>query len=318
MANPSSSQFSRYLRVRRRRKHKKLMLLAAVLLCFAVMLYSLIHLIAYFSNSVATRRANEQLQSIYEEAAQTGDADLPALENSPAPVETPGAVEMPAPMEKRGLLEEYQWLRGDVLPEMYALYSENDDTIAWLKISGVVNLPVVYRDNSYYLNRDFYGKTSPSGTLFLDENTPFAPKTQQLVIHGHNMHDGSMFGQLSHYRRADYARDHAIVYLSTLCRKEVYVVFAVLVVPDSPQKEGFIPYNSYPVFSSAEQCYAYLDLVRSQSLHSIPIDVDASDALLTLSTCLEDDRVVIFCRRLRPDESEASIYTALLQPPAQN
>lgn len=76
--------------------------------------------------------------------------------------------------------------------------------MAWLRIPDVVSLPVVCRDNTYYLNHDFFGRESDSGTLFLDEAHSLEYGTQYMVIHGHNMYDGSMFGLLSHYRKSGY------------------------------------------------------------------------------------------------------------------
>ncbi len=53
--------------------------------------------------------------------------------------------------------------------DMVELKRLNRDTVGWISISGVVDLPVVWRDNSYYLNHDFQGQKSGAGTLFLDK-----------------------------------------------------------------------------------------------------------------------------------------------------
>lgn len=118
---------------------------------------------------------------------------------------------------------------GDVLPDMMDLLGRNPDTVGWIGISGIVHLPVVYRDNAYYLTHDFDGKRNDSGALFLDQGTPVTAQTQNLLIHGHSMYDGSMFG------------------------------------------------------------------------------------LLTLSTCVDDDRLVIFARKLRADETRDEIISAVEQ-----
>ena len=55
-----------------------------------------------------------------------------------------------------------------------------------------------------------------SGTLFLDEFHPLRETTQHLLIHGHNMKDGSMFGLLTHYRQPLYWQKHPFISLSTL------------------------------------------------------------------------------------------------------
>ena len=54
---------------------------------------------------------------------------------------------------------------GDILPDMLKLIRTNPDTVGWISINGIVHLPVVYRDNTYYLTHDFNGHHNTSGTL---------------------------------------------------------------------------------------------------------------------------------------------------------
>ena len=107
----------------------------------------------------------------------------------------------------------------DILSDMQKLAKENPDTVGWIGIGGVVYQPVVYRDNEFYLNHDFTGAKNASGTLFLDVNSPLAEDTQNLLIHGHSMNDGSMFGILTHYRKLEFLRRHPLITFSTLWEK---------------------------------------------------------------------------------------------------
>ncbi len=47
-------------------------------------------------------------------------------------------------------------------------------------------------------------------------------------------------------------------------------------------------------------------------LYSRYLDVNYSDTLLTLSTCYEDDRLVLYARRQRKDESASDVQHAKL------
>lgn len=200
-----------------------------------------------------------------------------------------------------------------VLPEMAALLHDNPDTVGWLSISGVLRLPVVYRDNDYYLDHDFYGAVNKSGTLFLDENHPLTARTQNLLIHGHSMNDGSMFGLLTHYRRADYLRQHGLISFSTLYEKDTYAVFAVLLVSSKTGDARYFNYFTHPNFATDAEFEAYIRDVRERSLHSIPVDVVPGDAFITLSTCMDDDRLVVLARRLRPGETRDELVSAIEQ-----
>ena len=197
---------------------------------------------------------------------------------------------------------------GDIQPDMRKLIKTNPDTIGWLRIAGVVDLPVVYRDNQYYLTHDFNGHHNSSGTLFLDQSHPFSARTQNLLIHGHSMFDGSMFGLLTHYQKLDSLRQHPLISFSTLYEKETYVVFAVLNVDPAA-----FDFYSHPTFASDSSFDAYIASVRAHSRFEIPVDVQPTDALLTLSTCIDDDRLVVLARRTRADETRDELICAVDQ-----
>lgn len=294
-----------YNRKRRRRGVRRL-LPAAV--CIALIAFGAGKLIAYFARSHSVKQTNAALQEIYEQAPSPA-----ALPEATAEAVSPEVIPSETVLPEAHLRSEYQFLSGEMLPRMRELFEKNGDLVAWVRIPGVVSLPVVYRDNTYYLNHDFSGKSSAAGTLFLDERHPLTVQTQHLLIHGHNMHDGSMFGLLSHYRGLDYVLEHGLVSLSTLYREETYALFAVLIVPDDPGDAGYVPYAGTAAFQSEGQFNAFIRNLRENSLYAIPIDVQPDDALLTLSTCLDEDKLVLVCRRLRAGETEETLRQALNQ-----
>ena len=64
-------------------------------------------------------------------------------------------------------------------------------------------------DPEYYLHRAFDGSKSFGGTPFLGEAS--GVDTKCLIIYGHNMKNGSIFGTLDSYKKADYWKEHPIV-----------------------------------------------------------------------------------------------------------
>ena len=199
----------------------------------------------------------------------------------------------------------------DILADMQKLCRENPDTVGWISISGTVHLPVVYRDNEFYLTHDFTGAKNASGTLFLDENSPITPDTQNLLIHGHSMNDGSMFGILTHYRKLDFLRQHPLISFSTLWEKESYAVFAVLLVSSKAEDANYFNYFDHASFASDAYFYDYIRDLKRRSKFEIPVDVESSDALLTMSTCIDDDRLVVVARRLRAGETKDELISAV-------
>ena len=109
----------------------------------------------------------------------------------------------------------------EVLPRYRSLYEQNPDLIGWLRIDGTgIDLPVVQTpgDNEYYLRRGFDRFYAVGGTLFLDERCSVEPDapTDNWLIYGHNMRDGSMFGQLVRYRDEAFCQAHPTFTFDTL------------------------------------------------------------------------------------------------------
>ena len=203
----------------------------------------------------------------------------------------------------------YHQTSGDMLPQMRAMREINTDLQGWLTIGGVLDLPVVYRNNTFYLDHSFELKKSDAGTLFLDENHPVKETTQNLLIYGHNMRDGAMFGLLTHYQRADYLKKHPFIRFSTLWGEEEYAVFAVVSASTNPGDERFVSFFTHPTFSSDREFEAYVTGLKDLSCHNTYINVKPGDALLTLCTCVGDDRLIVAARRIRPNESKAILQT---------
>lgn len=312
-------QVHRTYRTSRRKKKPRLNpRLLLMLMCVAVGVVALVQLIGWAGRAVSTWQTNRELQAMRDEAAQMASAVTQAPFMTPyaqseatatpvgtaAPQRTPVQLVTVTPLPADRIFHRQA---GEMLPEMQTLYQKNKDLVGWLTIPGVVDLPVVYRDNSYYLYRDFYRKDSKNGTLFLDEHHPLKSTTQHMVIHGHNMTDGSMFGLLPHYRDKAYVLEHGVVTFSTLYEKEIYAVVAVAVTPEDMTRPNAIPYIGMTTFSSEAALSYYMDKVRAGALYNIYLDVKSTDALLTLSTCLGDDRLLLVCRRLRAGETESEV-----------
>ena len=262
--------------------------------------------------SIRTANTNRQLASLHtfeEWAAPEAKAAAPALKSAlklsymgmpDGSAITVTAVNAVTPLRSTA---------GDILPDMRKLLKTNRDTVGWLEIKGIFSLPVVYRDNEYYLTHDFNGDQNTSGTLFLDKNHPLTADAQHLLIYGHNMRDGSMFGLLTHYRRADYLKKHPFISFSTLWEEEEYVIFAVVNASIDPQDERYITFFTHPSFSSDEEFETYVKRLKAMSCHKTYINVKSGDALLTLCTCVGNDRLIVAARRIRPNESKTTLQT---------
>lgn len=282
-----------------------------IVLCAAVFAFSAFQLIRYAADSARTKRENASLAQLHRETAaeETPETPLTALppENTPAPTDPPASrlrPEVSATPTQRAFRT---WAASSEGGNAAVMKRFNRDYCFWLKVEGEIDLPVVYRDNVYYLDHAFYGGKANSGTLFLDEYSPLTPETQQLIVHGHNMKDGSMFGRLNHYERASYAKTHAFASVETAVGTEEYVLFAAAIAEVRDGALVGVPYVSYPTFPSDRVFDSYISRLKQASFLKIPVDVEAGDALLTLSTCEGDDRLIVCFRRVRPGETKEEL-----------
>lgn len=74
----------------------------------------------------------------------------------------------------------------------------NSDIVGWIAIPDTrIDYPFVIKDdNDYYLRRDLYGKQATAGSLFMDYRCDKDFNNFNTIIYGHNMKNGSMFGDL--------------------------------------------------------------------------------------------------------------------------
>lgn len=194
------------------------------------------------------------------------------------------------------------------------LYAQNPHVVGWLEMDPDIALPVVQWDNSFYMDHDFDGNESVAGTLFVDSRNTLWPQDDHILIYGHNMKDGSMFGSLNNYRNVGFLRATTCIQFNTIYGDAQYVPFALFdasMTKDDPNYFKLIRLN----FSEEQPFDAFLEDVQSRSLFNIPVDVNEDDQLLSLVTCsysMDNGRFIIMCRKLREGETPEQM-SALLQ-----
>ena len=192
-----------------------------------------------------------------------------------------------------------------ILPSFKDIYEQNNDLVGWLYIADTpVDYPVLQSEvRDYYLNRDFYGKYNSNGQLILDSACdPWTP-SYNLVISGHNMISGKMFGQLKDYSSKYYWADHKLIEFDSLIREGTYVVFAAFFSADYDVNEEGFRYNADIRYELDAELW--LEEVFENRLYNTGIDVEFGDEFLTLTTCMyqrENGRFVVVARRVREGE----------------
>jgi sortase B len=125
--------------------------------------------------------------------------------------------------------------------QMHELKIQNSDTAGYLSIEGtVIQYPVVRgKDNSYYEKHTFSKKKNASGAIFMDSKNSMDLNDFNIVLYGHNMKDGSMFHELTQYRKISFTRDHRYIVLTGLYEKKTFYVFSAYTCDQTTDVRGF-------------------------------------------------------------------------------
>lgn len=302
--------------------------LAALIVCVVVFLTCFFLLVRYAYNILISRNASARLEDAYIEAQQTNTETPAPATPTPAPTAAPtaalAAVPIAAPTQARPLTALDIWpttyasnptMR--VSPIFYQLQAQNKDIIGWLKIEDVLEEAVLQRDNDYYLTHNVLKQKSLTGALFLDENCDLDTVPTQMLIHGHNMKEGAMFGSLKKYKVKDasFYRAHPFIDFNTIYENGRYVIFAVGEVDIRSGRPDYLPFWQNTRFSSADAFMAYVERAQLLSHYRCNVEVVPGDRLLTLSTCTGTDdnkRLIVMARKIRDGENEFELNMSIL------
>lgn len=164
------------------------------------------------------------------------------------------------------------------------LHNENNDYLFWLYIPKTkIDYPVMMsKDNKDYLHSSFYKEKLYSGTLFIDALSNKRENQENLIVYGHNMKDGSMFGTLKKWRSAKYFNEHKFIEVYTEKEKRVYLIFAVREVSSNMD----LLHYKLDGFTNEE----YIQDARNNHIHFREFeDQYKNNQIMTLSTCMSND-----------------------------
>ncbi len=190
-----------------------------------------------------------------------------------------------------------------MLARFEKLYEENKDLTAWISIEGmVIDYPVMQcEDDEYYLHHDFYGKEDKYGCLYVRDRAD-VENGVNFIIYGHNMRDGSMFGDLDLYRDENFCREHSMISFDTLYEERVYEIISVFRSQIYDSDDEVFKYYQFYEADTEEDFDLFYENIKELSLYDTGVTAEFGDTFLTLSTCayhVEDGRFVVVAKRCR-------------------
>ena len=175
--------------------------------------------------------------------------------------------------------EKIQYNDFEILKKYKKVYEKNNDLVGWIKIKDTnIDYPVMQTkdDYSYYLKRNFNKKSSIYGTPFVGDGCGINPNSDNVIIYGHNMKNGSMFNNIKSYTEQDFADKHPYVYIylpdGTVSR---YKVVAAHIIP-----EESLLYNTGITDIQA----FYQEMLKTSDI-KVDFEQAAGNPVITLSTC---------------------------------
>ncbi|MCM1304858.1 MAG: class B sortase [Lachnospiraceae bacterium] len=180
----------------------------------------------------------------------------------------------------------------------------NEDMGAWLQIPGTdIDYPVMWtpRDEEYYLHRDFDGSANDNGCLILDTDSCLDPLTTNLIIHGHNMRSGAMFGTLTDYEKESFCQEHKDIILYTEECQRNYEVIAVFRSQVFRKSDKVFKFYQFFQADTQEEFDDFYDNIKEMSLYDTGVTAEFGDHFITLSTCVyhvENGRFVVVAKEV--------------------
>lgn len=193
----------------------------------------------------------------------------------------------------------------------------NSDIKGWIQINDTkIDYPILQCksdniDNQFYLYHDYKKNSSSFGSIFIDYRSKKGMSSKNVVIHGHHMMDGSMFGELMKYggrgggNLSFYKKSPTVQISTPKGGTETYKIISVFKSNVDPAQGEYFDFYSGS-FKSDAQFMNYVYNLRIRSLINCPVTVNEDDQIISLVTCsyeFKDFRTVVVARKCRKGES---------------
>lgn len=173
----------------------------------------------------------------------------------------------------------------------------------WLQIQNTqIDLPVMRakKDREFYLYHDFTGEESAEGALFVDAENHLYPRDDNIVIYGHNMKNGHIFGTLGMYANKDFFQAHRVIQFDTLYEAGTYEAVAVLKTRILNENEQGFRYYQFFQYDNKKEFQECQEFVEDNRMFETDNALRYGDKILMLSTCeysQENGRLVVVARK---------------------
>lgn len=246
-------------RARRKRNQKILIAILVVVLVSALSIIGVLIALGFQKSNDKTAEAEKKPEPVPVKQVET-------------PVEEPPVVETVAPKI-----------------DFQGLWAVNPDAYAFIEVPGTqVNYPVMQsstQEEDYYLNVTFEGVAALPGSIYTRMINAKDFSDPITVIYGHDMLDGSYFGDLKNYVDRTFFDTYRDLFIYLPDRQLQYQIIAEVVHDDSliSNAHDLKDPNSVPAFIQES-----MGIQEAQNQFAEDMNVTPEDRLIVLSTCIGD------------------------------
>ncbi len=191
-----------------------------------------------------------------------------------------------------------------MLSEYAELYEQNSDPVGWICIENTkINYPVMQSisEPNFYLKHGFDKGYTDYGCPYVGENCDVNKPSDNLIIYGHHMKNGSMFSDLKKFKKKDFWEEHNTFSFNTLYEKQTYEVIAVFKTVVYTDSASEFKYFQFSDAQTPEQFDEYITKCKEKALYDTGVSAEYGDKLITLSTCEYSNtngRLVLVAKRV--------------------
>lgn len=264
-------------------KFRKIMRVLVYCILFAIIICCATYLLKDLFYRYKEQTAIKQMRIEKQKASENTDYDADATENS---VST-------ATGEKQ-ILKEYR-----------KFYEEDHDFYGWIKVEDTdIDFPVMFTpdDPNFYENKNLEKEACKSGGWWIWIDGRTTEDTENVIIYGHNMKYGEMFGSLKKYKEPEFYETHKYIQFDTLYERGTYEIISVVKTRDYGEGENQYRFYDHTELDSEEEFQEYVDNAKKNACFPIETTAEFGDRLITLSTCdkwTEEGRLLIVAKKIR-------------------
>lgn len=171
------------------------------------------------------------------------------------------------------------------------LLARNKDYRGWITVNGTsISYPMVKgADNDYYLKRSFDRNYDINGTVYMDYRNLGFGFSKHIILYGHNMKDGSMFGELKKYKDERFALENRIIEIEDFYGTRYFEIYASYY---AAAESSLITTE----FSNTTEFQTFIDEQIVKSNVNYDLRPDENSYILTLVTCsyeVDDGRYLL-------------------------